>query len=123
MKPALKRVVYAWTTGNAYTAKTTRSLMLRLPTTGSTLRQLTNQSPLVKGWNALPCCAPVFSPHQARWILLFPNNKDSGNLDIPNNKKEFIMFANGYEHFERHSPAYQRPAPKPEPKPKEEKKG
>lgn len=33
------------------------------------------------------------------------------------------MFANGYEHEERHSPAYQRPAPKPEPKPKEEKKG
>lgn len=33
------------------------------------------------------------------------------------------MFANGYEHVERHSPAYQRPAPKPEPKPKEEKKG
>ena len=48
MKPALKRVVYAWTTGNAYTTKTTRSLMLRLPTTGSAFRQLTNRSPSVK---------------------------------------------------------------------------
>ena len=48
MKPALKRVVYAWTTGNAYTTKTTRSLMLRLPTTGSAIRQLTNRSPSVK---------------------------------------------------------------------------
>ncbi len=27
---------------------------------------------------------PVFYPRQARWILLFPNNKDSVNLDIPN---------------------------------------
>ncbi|ECJ5920547.1 hypothetical protein FNH63_24395 [Salmonella enterica subsp. salamae] len=25
-------------------------------------------------------CVPVFSPHQARWTLLFPNSKDSGNL-------------------------------------------
>lgn len=33
------------------------------------------------------------------------------------------MFANGYEYEERHSPAYQRPAPKPEPKPKEDTKG
>ncbi len=29
--------------------------------------------------------------------------------------------SNDYE--ERHSPAYQRPAPKPEPKPKDEEKG
>ncbi|MEP8906348.1 hypothetical protein [Enterobacter roggenkampii] len=36
---------------------------------------------------------PVFSPHQAQWILLFPNNKDSVNLDIPNNEKVFIVIA------------------------------
>ena len=38
---------------------------------------------------------PVFSPHQARWILLFPNNKDSVNLDIPNNMKELIISPTG----------------------------
>lgn len=36
---------------------------------------------------ALFSCGPVFSPLQARWTLLFPNNKDSVNLDFPNNKK------------------------------------
>lgn len=33
------------------------------------------------------------------------------------------MSGNGYDHFDKHSPVYQRPAPKPEPKPKEENKG
>lgn len=32
-------------------------------------------------------CVPVFSPHQARWTLLFPNSKDSGNLLIPQQHK------------------------------------
>jgi hypothetical protein len=31
------------------------------------------------------------------------------------------MTMHGYSYEERHSPIYERPAPKPEPKPKEEK--
>lgn len=43
--------------------------------------------PTGKKGNALSCYVPVFSPLQARWILLFPNNKDSVNLDTPDNEK------------------------------------
>ncbi|PJD13482.1 hypothetical protein B9Q22_15715 [Enterobacter roggenkampii] len=59
---------------------------------------------------------PVFSPHQAQWILLFPNNKDSVNLDIPNNTKDLEM-SKPDDYEERHMPP--RQAPKPPPKPRD----
>lgn len=36
-------------------------------------------------WNALSCCVPAFTHIRRGGSWLFPNNKDSVNLDIPNN--------------------------------------
>lgn len=38
-----------------------------------------------KKGNALSCCVPAFFHIRRGGSWLFPNNKDSGNLDIPNN--------------------------------------
>lgn len=40
-------------------------------------------------WNALSCCLPAFIHIRRGGSWLFPNNKDSGNLDIPNNERSF----------------------------------
>jgi len=52
-------------------------------------------------------------PRPARVSLLFPNNKESDNLDIPQQQEESRMSDEtpGYE--EKHMPVNKRPPPPP----------